>query len=215
MFFVLFSVKFVAFPSRFDAIFNSVKNIEDIHTEMSGSIGHYINGKCQQTHSNMTLNDNRIDDWCSNIIRNNEGKPWIQYSIKNKAMQLTGYSMRAGCCYTACCCVDNDVVDSCCCEPYSFSLYGSNDNITWKLIHRVEKDNHFYICEFKTYEFAQTEPFTMVKLVSDAPYPGCTYCIAINQIELYGKLTNDMFSYISEDDNEEAVSIIGKVKSNE
>ena len=61
-----------------------------------------------------------------------------------------------------------------------------------------------------TFEFDETESFKYVRVVQDEEYPDCPYCMQINQLELYGKKTDDGFD--SEvDESDESVSIIGKV----
>ena len=208
-------MKFVAFPDRTDSIFQQVSKNTDIEVASSGAIGVFYKGKCHITQPNETLHSEEKMDWCSNVAKSGEDKPWITYSLKNKGMSLTGYSLRNGCCYYSCCCTDDntfiDYDSGCCCRLYSFSLQGSNDNKTWTIIHKVEKDERFRYCEFKTYEFKQTGSFKYIRLVQEKEYPGCPFCMQLNQIELYGQ-TTDMFSNDEAEDNDESVSIIGKLK---
>jgi hypothetical protein len=212
---------FVAFPERKDAIFSSSKPSE-IDISVSGSIGIHKEGKCVKTDPKETLNSDERLDWCSNIVSQIEGateKPWIAYSVKGKTMRLTGYSIRNGCCWETCCCTDeggviNDVY--CCCRLYSFSLLGSNDNKTWKVLHRVEKDQKFRVCEFKTYKFETNEPCRFVRFVSDEPWPNCPFCIQINQIEFYGDvMAASALSSSDSDEDDETVSIIGRLGQHE
>lgn len=209
---------FIAFPERKDSIFQSVSNInEDIEVESSGSRGIFYENKCHLTYPNETLNVNKKIDWCSNVAKSSDEKPWIQFSLKNKAMKLTGYSVRNGCCLRRCCCIDDTTfVDTewCCCKLYSFSLHGSNDNKTWEIIHKVEKEEKFYHCCFKTYEFSKTKLFKYVRFVNDEEYPGCSLCLQLNQIDFYGETTQSQFIDVEFDENEESVSIIGKLKRN-
>ena len=208
-------VEFIAFPSRKDSILSQVDQ-KSVDLAVSGSIGYFYNGKCVQTYPNQTLNNDEKLDWCSNVAKSKDDKPWITYSLQNKAMRLTGYSVRSGCCYYTCCCLDESgLVDYCCCELYSFSLQGSNDNKTWKVIHKVEKDDRFYICMFKTYEFPMTESFKYVRFVQESERPGCAFCMAINQIEFYGETVDSNSREIIDSDDDESVSIIGKVGRNE
>ena len=211
-------MKFISFPERKDSIFQKASNKNtDIEIAASGSLGLYFDGKCHKTFPNETVNIDQKMDWCSNVAKSNEEKPWITYNLKNKAMKLTGYSVRNGCCYHKCCCIDDQtMIDErtyCCCYLYSFSLQGSNDNKTWKIIHNVEKDDNFHRCEFKTYEFQQTESFRYIRFMLEKEYPGCPFCMQINQIELYGDTTNSFFAEDTED-NDESVSIIGKLNRN-
>ena len=116
-----------------------------------------------------------------------------------------------------CCCIDdNNIIDDdvyCCCRLYSYSLQGSIDNKNWELIHKVEKDANYKRCMTKTIAFAKTKPYNYVRLVMDEPVPGCTRCMVINQIELYGetianRLQGDSSGF---DEGDESVSIIGKL----
>ena len=215
--FALLCLSFVAFPSRNDALLST--NNGHVKTDVSGSLGLYYNGKCHQTYGNSTLDDNSKIDWCSNIVPKDVGSPFITYYIPNKAFKLTGYSIRNGCCYYTCCCdpeTGKDIFYDCCCRLYSFSLQGSNDNKTWKVIHKVENDAFIDYCEYKTYSFQQTESFNYVRLNMDEELPGCPRCMQINQIEFYGETVSSLFLQYPndsiEDDLEESVSIIGKVK---
>ena len=216
MFYFIISLSFIAFPSKNDALlYNSDNKTKDnLLIESSGSIGLYHGGKCHQTYPNYTVFSNQRNDWCSNIIHENKEKPWISYHFTDKAMKLTGYSIRNGCCHYICCCIEEtgQIIDEdCCCRLFSFSLLGSNDNITWKTIHKVEKDYSFGYCQNKHFDFEQTQAFNFIRLVMDEPRPGCIKCMQINQVELYGSFVNgDYFDH--SDEYEESVSIIGKIK---
>ena len=211
------SVQYAKFPQRSDAILTKPKTSPLI--EASGSSGIFYQDKCLPTYPNETLTDNFQTDWCSNVYPDgSDKKPWIIFSIPHKLMKLTGYSVRNGCCYYDCCCEieSGKIFDlGCCCRLYSFSLHGSNDNITWKEIHKIEQEKNLRWCNFRTYEFPITESFKFIKFQMDQPWPGCSFCLQINQFELYGE-TIQSFSYdlFENDENEESVSIIGKVKSN-
>ena len=209
----LLVLEFVAFPSRADSIFE--KNKDDIIVDSSGSLGFRYNGKCHMTYPNQTLNDDKKLDWCSNIAEPNEPQPWVTYSLKDKSMKLKGYSIRSGCCYYACCCFDDTKdIEYCCCQLYSFSLLGSNDNKTWMTIHKVEKDLNFWNCKTMTYEFPLTQPFHFIRFVLDEKRSYCANCMALNQIAFYGEVINSPRNYqtLDETDNDESVSIIGKLK---
>lgn len=214
MFLLLAFMEFIALPNRKDALLFG----NQVITSASGSIGAYYDNNCFETYPNQTLLGDKKLDWCSNIGKTDreEDKPWISYSLENKAMKLTGFALRNGCCWYDCCCINNGerIEDLyCCCVLYSFALQGSNDNRTWKTIHKVEKDASFRVCEYKTYEFPLTEAFRLVRLILVEPYPKCRNCMQINQIELYGS-TIESFSYSNgeiNDNDEESVSIIGKV----
>ena len=209
-------MQFVAFPESKDVVIAANSPfVNSIKIEASGSYGLYFDGVCHQTHPNETIHFDRKLDWCSNIVNKDQHGPWITYSIKNKAIKTTGFSLRNGCCYYDCCCGDDGkpLLDMyCCCILYSFSFQGSNDNKTWVTIHKVEKDTRYYTCLYKTFTFEKTKPFKYLRLVADEEYPGCPRCLQINEIEIYGETVNDFNEFPENDENEEAVSIIGKVK---
>ena len=214
--FSLFFLNFVAFPSRKDSIISRINANDEIIIDSVGSAGIYYGGKCHQTYPNNTLIQDEQMDWCSRVIPKHEKniKPWIIFSVKDKAMKIKGYSIRNGCCFYDCCCTDDGKVFDgvCCCRLYSFSLHGSNDNITWKLIHKIEREKTFWRCKYFTYEFPMTEPFKYLKLVQDEQFPGCHYCLQINQVEFYGETINsDDLIEQKDDEFDDSISIIGKI----
>lgn len=212
MFLLVIFIEFVAFPQRKDTLLKSEMQ-RDLIIEASGSIGLHIDGKCQQTFPNQTIIGDKRIDWCSNIANGKDEKPWIQYYFKGRKMSIYSFSVRNGCCHGFCCCLENDeLLDrTCCCSLYSYSLLGSNDNKTWDILYKVEKDSHFYDCEAKTFELnKKSEYFTFIRFVLDDYWPGCLKCMQVNQIELYGDATNSA-SLDSSDDDEESISIIGRV----
>ena len=207
-------MEYIALPNREDAIIakSGISPLIDV----SGSMGLEYNGKCNPTFPNQTIIGDRKYDWCSNIAEKDE-VPWISYTFPQKAMKLKGYAVRNGCCYYPCCCDPTTgrlYDDMCCCELYSYSLQGSNDNHTWKVLHSIEKDaDLIHYCEYKTYEFPMTEPYRFVRFVLDEERPGCYKCLQLNQLELYGELVQSFSGYESlDEDNEESISIIGKIK---
>ena len=211
--FLLLFIEFIALPDRSDSIISKYYQHGIVDVTSSGSIGQFYENKCHETFPNQTIiegDDKR--DWCSNIAQNANNPPWIEYSLKGKSMKISGYSIRTGCCFYDCCCTsDGSLIGDCCCLLYTFSLYGSNDNKTWKLIHKVEKDSNYRYCDVRHYTFAQTEQFVFIKFVQDAPYPGCMHCMAINKFELYGDVLNS--EYVNDDiEADETVSIIGRVE---
>ena len=213
----LMIITFIAFPDRSDSVFKKIRNLDSIEISSSGSLGFKVRGKCIKTHPNATVNGEKNSEWCSNVAPSSDEKPWIQYYFHDHSLQLTGYSVRNGCCYHGCCCIDDSqYVSGCCCDLYSFSLLGSNDGRTWKTIHKVENERNFYLCKYMTFEFAKAEPFRYFKLMEDAPYPGCAYCMVINQIDFYGDVKERPYLYIQDDnpDFDESISIIGKVRQN-
>ena len=211
-------MQFVAFPERKDAAISSNSyNNKEVYVESSGSLGLYYGGKCHQTHPNQTLSFDQKLDWCSNIAKSDSSDmPWITYSLKNKAVKATGFALRNGCCWYDCCCSDDDtfVPDFCCCRLYSFSFQGSNDNKTWVTIFKAEKVQQFYPCMYKTFTFEKTVPFKFLRLHMDEPLPGCPLCMQINEIQIFGETISSFDSFEEADENEESVSIIGKIQRN-
>ena len=220
MFFVQILAAFVAFPQKNDAIFH-YEDKKLINVEASGSIGlyHYSEGKCIKTHPNETLISSDSHEWCSNIAKEKDENPWIQFSIKGKQMKISSYAIRNGCCRYPCCCTDDETLsdDYCCCRLFSFSLHASNDNKTWTLIHKVEKESKFDYCLTKEYHLEkQTNPYTYFRLSLDEPWPGCIRCLQINEIELYGEaISSGFFPAADNNDEDETVSIIGRIKRGE
>ena len=204
----------IPFAERHDNILKS--NFDDLVVSASGSIGQYYNDKCNPTYPIHAVDSvSRKTDWCSNINKSKDDHPWLGMTLKNKKMVVTGYAIRAGCCYYDCCCGDDGKIVYCCCDVYSWSLQGSNDNVTWTTLHQVEKDKKFYDCQNRNFDLKdQKEAFKYIRLIQDEPWPGCNYCICINKLELYGK-TDSVFGEYDGNEDEEAVSIIGKIKTNE
>ena len=215
--FIIISMAFVAFPDRTDALLGKSEDGKLV-IQSSGSLGIFKgDSKCHPTFPNETLVADRKSDWCSNVGRQGDDKPWISYHFMDKMMKIKGYSIRNGCCDYYCCCdpqSGRDLDFACCCRLYSFSLIGSNDNITWQTIHQVVKETSFRFCEVKTYEFELSQPYKYVRFRMDQEKPGCPKCMQINQVELYGETVFSPFasSYEGDDENEESISIIGKVK---
>ena len=204
-------LEFVSFPERSDNILK--QNSDHLRVSSSGSIGQYYSGKCNPTFAEHSVDSvERKNDWCSNINKSKTDYPWLNLGIDGKSILLTGYAIRSGCCYYGCCCEDDFEGTECCCTLYSWSLQGSHDNSTWKTIHKVEKDNKFYSCMNRSYDVKSEESFEFIRLIQDEPWPGCHFCICLNKIELYGSSTDSEHFY-SLDDNEDSVSIIGKLRN--
>lgn len=206
---MIFSIllQIIPFKERSDNIFSQNEGLVEV--DASGSIGQFYNGSCHMTDPNhMVDSTTRKTDWCSNIAKNKKDMPWLMTTIKDKTMKLTGYGIRSGCCYYGCCCED-DRDTYCCCWIYSWALQGSNDNITWKNLHVVEKDNKFYSCINRVYDITINEFYKYIRLVQLEPWPGCEPCICLNKFELYGT-TDDRGSVTIDSDNDDSVSIIGK-----
>ena len=144
-------------------------------------------------------------------------KVFATYSLKGKRMKLNGYSLRNGCCrHVECCCIDDDtfIDEYCCCSIFSYSLQVSDDNITWRTIHSVEEDHEIKRCTNRVHKFDKDEDFTFVRLVLDKPRPYCENCFALNRFEIYGSAIHDNGIYDINNDDDESVSIIGKIDQN-
>ena len=211
MLFSLLYFKIEPFPERNDSI--TKNNKKEMIISASGTLDQWYDEKCHETFTENVFVSTK-SDWCSNANKTKTDRPWISVAIKGKAMKLTGYSLRAGCSSYYCCCCTEDGKDArkCCCDLYSWSLQVSHNNVTWKTVHKVEKDKDFYGCRNRTYEIKDVdEYYEYVRLIQDAPWPSCDYCICINQLELYGT-TISLEVYEEAEDSEESVSIIGKIK---
>ncbi|KAI5496351.1 galactose-binding domain-like family, partial [Trichomonas vaginalis G3] len=174
-----------------NSIFKNVYKQNLIETYVSGSASQYINGSIQITKPEYTYDQvEKRYDWCSNIGKTQTDYPWIIYTIKNRIINLKGYYLKSGCCDdgNTCCCYDDN--EYCCfCCMYSWSLQVSNDNKTWKTVHKVEKDEEMKICKEKTYHFSETYSAKYVRLIQDEACPQERPCMAINKLELLGKLS--------------------------
>ncbi|EAY01409.1 hypothetical protein TVAG_230130 [Trichomonas vaginalis G3] len=199
-----------------NSIFKHAYKNNIIEVSVSGSSSQYINGSRQLTKPEYAFD--QIDkkyDWCSNCGRTQDDHPWAVYSIKNKNVKINGYYLKSGCCYAdqECCCFDDRYCCECC--LYSWSLQISNDNKTWKTVHKVEKDIEMSRCKEKTYKFSETYNTKYVRLIQDESCPGDPPCIALNKIELLGQIENEDGIIFDDQENEEDdVSIIGHISKN-
>ena len=211
----LIFIKYNAFPYRSDSLLEHNKN--DIQIEASGSMGFHYAEKCQMTFPNYTIIDDEKQEWCSNIGVKGVSEPWISYSIKNKEMSISGYSIRNGCCrhIDSCCSESGEKINDtayCCCKSYGFQLQGSNDNITWTTIHTVDDKQNFYFCKSETYKLSKTPYFRLLRLVQKKEYPNSPFCMVVNQIEFYGTTKGSLSNIEEEDKSDESISIIGRIK---
>ncbi|EAY07393.1 hypothetical protein TVAG_205010 [Trichomonas vaginalis G3] len=183
----------------------------------SGVSSQRINGTIQPTKPEYAFDqiDKRYD-WCSNCGKHQKDFPWIIFSIKNHIMNLEGYFLKAGCCYDGCCCYDES--KRCCeCCLFSWSFQISNDNITWKTIHKVERDYELHHCREKTFKFTEVHKAKFARLIQDETCYGDPPCIALNKIELIGNyeggmpIVNDPGEIENDEDD---VSIIGHISKN-
>lgn len=181
-----------------------------IQYSTSGSSSQYINGSLQLTKPEYAFDQmDKSYDWCSNCGKSKTDFPWIIFHVKNHEMKLSGYYLKAGCCERECCCEDGDYCCECC--LFSWSLQISNDNVTWKTVHKIERDYEMRRCKDKTYKFSETYTCRYVRLIQDETCYGDPPCIALNKIELLGTYGDDFSDDISLDNDEEDVSIIGHI----
>ncbi|EAX96412.1 hypothetical protein TVAG_493540 [Trichomonas vaginalis G3] len=209
-----------SFSNEINGIFSKVYNKKTIVYDVSGSSRQNINGTMQLTKPEYAIYPwNKDYDWCSNCGHSYSEHPYISFSIKDQNFKFNSYFIRAGCCYGRCCC-EEDYSRYCvnCCL-YSWSLQISDDNKTWKEVHRIEKDRNMRRCNEKTYNLDGTYEAKYVRIIQNEPCPGDPPCLAINRFDLIGDLTEfnqnkeneDFVSYHDDDDD---VSIIGHISKN-
>ena len=191
------------FNDKFDGIFKNTYKDNSVSVTASGSHECYFSslGKDVLTKPESIIDPDDNLEWCSNINKSKNDRPWISTVFKDKKVAINGYSLKTGCC--------DFYGDGCCCILYSWSIFGSNDNKTWTKLHSVEKDKELGICKEKSFKVDKKGSYSMIKLVQDEPEPGCWYCIALSKLEFYGSINEDMAEEISSEDE---VSIIGRVK---
>ena len=204
-----------------NGIFSKVYDNKIVVIETSGSSKQYINGSRQLTKPEYAIYPwDKKYDWCSNCGHTYEEHPWITFSLNSRKFKIHGYFVRAGCCYgTAQCCCEDEYYHYCvrCCL-FSWSLQISNDNKTWKDVHKVEKDYDMKYCKEKSYEFKETYEAKYVRLIQDQSCPGDPPCIAINKLDLFGEVIDEGESgeenFVSYHDDDDDVSIIGHISKN-
>lgn len=201
-----------------NGIFEKVYHDKIIIVDASGSSRQHINGSMQLTKPEYSIYPwNKAYDWCSNCLRSYDEHPWITFSLDQRRIRLTGYFIRAGCCYyDRCCCDDGRYYCAKCCL-YSWSLQISEDNKTWTSIHTIEKDDAMRRCAERTYKFEKEYTARFIRLIQNEPCPGDPPCISLNRFDLYGEITgvepiaDDFVSFHDDDDD---VSIIGHISKN-
>lgn len=220
---LLFLVSTVSNDDQSTAIFKSAIKEGIIQYTASGSSKQRINGSFELTKPEYAFDQiDKTYDWCSNCGASSTDFPWIQFSLTKRKIELTSYYIKSGCCssYYRCCCEDKG--HRCCeCCLYSWQLQISDDNKTWTPVHSVEKDYSMRRCRDKKYTLDSTYTTRFVRLIQTEACPGDPPCIALNKIELYGKIINDdgsvpieedFVSYHDDDDSD--VSIIGHISRN-
>ena len=191
------------FNDKFDGVFKNTYNEGDVSVVASGSSECFFHslGKDILTKPESVIDPEDKLEWCSNFNRSKTDYPWIAAIFKDRKFTMSGYSIKSGCC---------ELASVCCCNIYSRSILGSNDNKTWSKLHTVEKDKTFRKCEEKTFKVNEKGSYSMFKLIQDEPLPGCWFCMSISKLEFYGSSNNDKGNEIP---NEDEVSIIGRLKS--
>lgn len=208
---------FLTFPifafSQQKGIFGKYFNDNIISMEASGSSQQIINMSLQTTKPEYAIYPwDKKYDWTSNCVVNEGEHPWILFKFDRRKIKLTGYFMRAGCCYEhECCCypVGNYCVTCC---LYSWTLQVSNDNKNWTDAHKVEGNFKMERCGEETYTLDKEYEARYVRVTQIEPCPGNPPCMAINKLELYGEVNEILIpDEIIEFNDDEDISIIGHV----
>lgn len=127
-------------------------------------------------------------------------------------MQLSGYYLKSGCCGAGeCCCEDVSAAYCCDCCLYSWSLQISDNNETWKTIHKVEKDVEMRRCKEKTFKFSNTFSAKYVRLLHDESCQGDPPYLVVNKFELIGTKGFGITDDQSVEGDEDDISIIGHI----
>lgn len=182
----------------------------------SGSSHQKINGSLHLTKPTYAFDGiEKRYDWCSNCGKTKDDMPWLTLGVKNRIMHLDGYYIKSGCCYYGCCCEEGKYCYECCLYSWSFQI--SNDNITWRTIHKVEKDYDMRYCKDKAFKFSETYTCKYARLVQDETCYGDPPCIALNKFELLGTVEHTAGAIdqeLSDISDDEDVSIIGHISKN-
>ena len=194
------------FNDKFNGVFKKTYKEGRIKIDASGSRICWVSDFSDDV---MTKPENCVDpeskiQWCSSFDSRRVKKQWISFTFEGAKLNLQGYSLHAGCCSAY----------RCCCKIYSWSIQGSNDNVTWTTLDKVEKDEELFDCANKSFPVKSNgNSYKTIRLIQDESEKGCPTCIDLTKIEIYGDLNDE--NYIPDDleDNEE-VSIIGKVTNN-
>ena len=217
-------MNFLIFPlfgkcQEINGIFKRVYSDKIIVLDVSGSSKQYINGTKQLTKPEYAIYPwDKSYDWCSNCGRSYDEHTYITFSLTNKRFKIKGYFVRSGCCYEdGCCCEEYRYCVRCC--LFSWSLQISDDNKTWKEVHRVDRDYEMRRCKERTYDFDKEYTAKYVRLIQNEPCPGDPPCIAINKLDLLGDVIGPDSNQIEEDfvsfhDDDDDVSIIGHISKN-
>ncbi|EAY15017.1 hypothetical protein TVAG_019170 [Trichomonas vaginalis G3] len=195
-----------------NSILKQVYRYQNVEYYVSGSSRQYINGSKQMTKPEYAFDQmDKKYDWCSNCGKSVSDHPWLILGVKSRMMKLDGYYLRAGCCYSGCCCEDTGYCCECCLFSWSFQI--SNDNVTWNTIHKVEKDYEMRNCKEKTYTFSQSYTAKYARIIQDETCYDEPPCIALNKIELIGSIEgNDIVDdRLNIDVDDDDVSIIGHI----
>ena len=157
------------FNQNFDGIFKNTYSSNITKVEASGSEYCYDERFKKDVASSPEFCIDPLStlEWCSDIDYERKRKPWISVNFRNNKVKLSGYSLKLGCCFDG----------ICCCMIYSWSLQGSNDNTTWKTLHKMEKQDDFKDCDSKSFEVTTSQPYSIYRIIQDSPYQGCSSCL--------------------------------------
>ena len=193
------------FNNKFNGVFKNTYNKKDISVTASSSRECYFYSlkKDVSTKPESVIDPEDNLEWCSDINKSENDRPWLATTFKDKKFTMSGYSIKSGCCkYSG---------SRCCCRIYSWSIHGSNDNKTWTKIHSVEKSEELDFCTEKSFLVDKKGSFSMFKIIQDEPQPDCWFCMDISRLEFYGTIQGDVDDEISSEDE---ISIIGRFKAN-
>lgn len=195
--------------AKAEGIFSKIYYQNIVQVAASGSSRQKVNGVFEMTKPEYPIEPSvKNHDWLSNLYYAFEGRPWISFSIKNARVKFDKLYIRAGCCYTICPAERFKYNIRGC--LYTWSLQTSEDNKTWKTIHKVEKDKDFEYCNEKFYTLDRYYDARYVRIIQDDPYPGDMPGFALNKLEFFGDVIYDREDDIidpSEDD--EDITVIG------
>lgn len=204
----------ISLASDIKGIMSEHFNDKELVINASGSSSQGINNSIQPTKPEYSIYPwNKDYDWCSTIEKSYDNKPFIAYTLKKRKFKFNGYFIRTGCCYEDCCCIMDGYGCYDCCL-YSWNLQISDDNKTWKDVHRVEKDDTMRRCKEKSFKLDQEYAAKYVRIIQMQPCPGFPPCMAINRFELFGEAIPEDFDFVSYHDDDDDVSIIGHISRN-
>ena len=201
----MFGILFRSFPlnTEFNGLFKKTFTERFYDVRSSGNSGCWDPSQKRDFLSSPLncIDPNCTLEWCSNINKSKDDKPWISISFSTGFFKMSGYSLQAGCCD----------ISWCCCRLNSWNMEGSNDNKTWVVLHSQEENKEFNDCKNATFEVTKQQNFKFFRLIQTNPSQNCWFCIDLTRMEFYGDFSGQLQydeEFISDEDE---VSIIGRV----